>query len=177
MQSNTALPRSNSDRPVPLSFRIQPHLRQKDVNSPARSLAGLSGLGAAVQQACGVKSSPKVSTPFRAPTFMHGSSPQIGGPSSLLKKRSLGTTRPSSIVAYKSLQTDWAKFSESEPAGKASSSKAKPWRSKESEEERQTRKVEMLRNLSKEAEVEIVPVDQARRDGEEGDTSGWIFDD
>lgn len=159
----------------PLPFRPQLQLRQKDVNSPQRAVPGPSGLGAAVQQAA--RSSPKVSTPFKAPTFLHASSPLVSaGPSSLTKKRSLGTTRPSSIVAYKSLQSDWAKFAETEIAENGAA-KSSPWRGRETEEQREARKKAMLEKLDKEKEVEIVPVNQERRDGQEGDPSGWMFDD
>jgi hypothetical protein len=94
----------------------------------------------------------------------------------LTKKRSLGTTRPSSIVAYKSLQSDWAKFAETEIAENGAA-KSSPWRGRETEEQREARKKAMLEKLDKEKEVEIVPVNQERRDGQEGDPSGWMFDD
>lgn len=127
-----------------------------------------------------LSTAPRTTTPFKAPSFLNtgpNSSPVASRPSSV-PRRTLGSTRPSSTLARKTLQAEWSKYADqlptcaSKPTGSSSNASSRfEKRPAQSEEERAAH-LEKIRN---QAEPEIVPVHQKRRLGEEGDPSSWLF--
>ena len=116
---------------------------------------------------------PKSTRPFKPPSSV-GSSVDPSTPS-VLPRKSLGASRPVSLIARRSLQLDWVKFTEtSQQATPPPHDVEKA--SKDSRQEKATRRTCMMRMLHQQNQPEIVPVNQKRRDGEEGDTSSWILD-
>lgn len=149
--------------------RLQSQIRRPNICSPLRPTGAATAIGEAVRQACAAKASPKVATPFKAPTFLHGQGHLVASDQAT-RKRSLGTTRPSSIVAYKCLQSDWAQFSESAVA--AGSKKGS--RPESDDEERRKRAKETLARLMKDGQEDFVAVNQAPPTG--ADAADWLFD-
>ena len=128
--------------------------------------------------------SAKVNTPFKPP----GTVGTIATPNgvvtpSSIPRRFLGTTRPSSKLAHDSLQLDWSKFSEAnkavnQPATLRSSVSTFTKKAVlESDVQREARRLATFEQLQQQASQAIVPVNAKRRDGEQGDTSNWMFDD
>ncbi|KAK9899090.1 hypothetical protein P389DRAFT_209107 [Cystobasidium minutum MCA 4210] len=126
-------------------------------------------------------SAPRATTPFKPPSFVNAgsnSSPVSARPSSV-PRRTLGSTRPSSMLARQTLQAEWAKYADALPncavKSKASyshstSSRHNP-KPPQSDEER-AKHLERIRN---QPEPEIIPVQQTKPPCEKDDPANWLF--
>lgn len=132
----------------------------------------------------------KVSTPFRMPTTLSGGSLRLCNNNNAqtpqsAPRRMLGTSRPTSSLARRSLQLDWAKFSEktrqaTEPKSTLyRSSTGGPVlslpRSRESEQQRNARRANTLQQLQMEDEQIFIRVEEPQREITEGGASEWMF--
>lgn len=128
-----------------------------------------------------VGSTSRTTTPFKPPSFVKSSnagSPQPAAPSSV-PRRTLGSTRPSSLLARQALQSEWSKYADQLPKITTKSTPYKNTSSRSFSSPAQTdeHRAANLEKFRKQAEPDIVPVNRNRRDGEEGDPSSWLFGD
>ena len=137
----------------------------------------------------GASGNTRMNTRFKPPSRSHDSPVLHGGtpvttPLQLTRKY-LGSTRPTSLLARRSLQTDWSKFSETNAkAMEFPQAKSKPlptvlWSappvSRESEESRNARRSETLKKLQEQDQV-ILPVEQNQKALHKTAASNWMFD-
>lgn len=132
------------------------------------------------QQRHASRVTPKTTTPFKAPSFIAAGPASSPAPSRPVPagRRTLGSTRPSSLLAERSLQAEWSKYADRLPtcAGKVKGTSNSSLRQGESSTERLERRAAHLEQVKNIPEPEIVSVNQKRRDGEPGDPSSWLFE-